>query len=50
MTTTHTYTLSEYGAYVRHMDKLRPAGDVTVIFVNNGYGFEYRPHRVIDIP
>lgn len=41
----YTFSLKEREKYHSYMDRLKKTGQVTVVFINNGYAFEHKKFR-----
>jgi len=45
---TKTWKLSQKEAYLKWLDRHMHSCQITVLFVNNGYGVSYRKLRIIE--
>ena len=41
------YTFTDYKDYEKIKELLKDKGAITIIYINNGYGFEFKRNKVI---
>ena len=41
------YTFTDYKDYEKTKELLKDKGAITIIYINNGYGFEFKRNKVI---